>query len=99
MFAFYNLEQALISTPGSLNSYTMPTALERQGDFSQTLDTNGKVVPITDTLSGAQFPGNVIPKSRLKPNGLALMNILTSFPRIRIVSLCAARRGSPPPIL
>src|SRR5206468_3218777 len=55
MFAFYNLEQALISTPGSLNSYTMPTALERQGDFSQTLDVNGKVIPITDTLSGLQF--------------------------------------------
>jgi hypothetical protein len=76
MFAFYNLEQALISTPGSLNSYTMPTALERQGDFSQTLDVSGKVIPITDTLNGVQFPGNVIPKSRLNPNGQALMNIL-----------------------
>uniref|UniRef100_Q02D60 TonB-dependent transporter Oar-like beta-barrel domain-containing protein n=1 Tax=Solibacter usitatus (strain Ellin6076) TaxID=234267 RepID=Q02D60_SOLUE len=76
MFAFYNLEQALISTPGSLNSYTMPTALERQGDFSQTLDVSGKVIPITDGLNGVQFPGNVIPKSRLNPNGQALMNIL-----------------------
>ncbi len=76
MFAFYNLEQALISTPGALNSYTMPTALERQGDFSQTLDVSGKVIPITDTLNGVQFPGNVIPKSRLNPNGQALMNIL-----------------------
>ena len=44
MFFFYNIEQALISTPGSLNSYTMPTALERQGDFSQTLDTSGKLI-------------------------------------------------------
>ena len=76
MFFFYNIEQALISTPGALNSYTMPTALERQGDFSQTLDTNGKVIPITDTLTGAPFPGNIIPKNRLNPNGQALMNIL-----------------------
>jgi hypothetical protein len=76
MFFFYNLEQALISTPGSLNSYTMPTALELQGDFSQTLDVNGKVIPITDTQAGAPFPGNVIPKNRLNPNGLALMNVL-----------------------
>ena len=76
MFAFYNVEQALISTPGSLNHYTMPTSLERQGDFSQTLDTNGKVIPITDTLAGGPFPGNAIPKSRLNANGLALMNIL-----------------------
>jgi hypothetical protein len=76
MFAFYNLEQALISTPGALNSYTMPTALERQGDFSQTLDVNNKLVPITDTTTGLPFPGNVIPKSSLNPNGQALMNIL-----------------------
>ncbi len=76
MFFFYNVEQALISTPGALNSYTMPTALERQGDFSQTLDVSGKVIPITDTLAGAAFPGNVIPKNRLNPNGQALMNIL-----------------------
>jgi len=76
MFFFYNLEQALISTPGSLNSYTMPTALERQGDFSQTLDVNGKVIPINDTQAGTPFPANVIPKNRLNPNGLALMNVL-----------------------
>ena len=31
MFAFYNLEQALISTPGGLNSYTMPTARNGRG--------------------------------------------------------------------
>jgi len=41
MFFFYNAEQALISTPGSVNTYTMPTTLERQGDFSQTLDVSG----------------------------------------------------------
>ena len=56
MFFFYNAEQALISTPGALSSYTMPTSLERSGDFSQTLDTNGKVIPITDTQSGAPSP-------------------------------------------
>jgi len=76
LFAFYNVEQAVISTPGSLNSYTMPTALERQGDFSQTLDLNGKVIPITDTQTGSPFPGNVIPKARLNPNGQALMSVL-----------------------
>src|SRR5262249_8365270 len=76
LFAFYNIEQALISTPRSLNTYTMPTALERHGDLSQTPAVSGKVIPITDTTTGAPFPGNVIPKNRLNPNGLALMNIL-----------------------
>ncbi len=77
LFGFYNLEQWGISVPGAVNQYTMPTALERQGDFSQTLDVNGKVIPINDPVNGGlQFPGNVIPKSRLNPNGQALMNIL-----------------------
>jgi hypothetical protein len=77
LFGFYNLEQWGISVPGSVNQYTMPSALERQGDFSQTLDVNGKVIPINDPADGGlQFPGNVIPKSRQNPNGLALMNIL-----------------------
>ena len=34
----------------------MPTALERQGDFSQTLDVSGKVIPITDPTTGSSFP-------------------------------------------
>ncbi|MBZ5625052.1 MAG: carboxypeptidase-like regulatory domain-containing protein [Acidobacteriia bacterium] len=78
MFGFYNVEDVRISVPNSnsASQYTMPTALERQGDFSQTLDVSGKLIPITDPTTGLQFPGNVIPQSRLNPNGLALMNIL-----------------------
>ena len=76
LFGFYNLEQGLISTPGSLNHYTAPTALERQGNFSQSLDVNGKLIPITDTKTGAPFVGNVIPKDRLNENGQALLSVL-----------------------
>ncbi len=76
LFGFYNLEQLQDRIPGNLSQYTMPTALERQGDYSQTFDTNGKLIPITDPTTHAPFPGNVIPSSRLDPNGLALMKIL-----------------------
>src|SRR5450432_1807433 len=40
LFAFYNVEDIRISVPNSnsASQYTMPTALERQGDYSQTLD-------------------------------------------------------------
>jgi hypothetical protein len=76
LFGFYNVEQWQISVPGSVNQYTMPTAQERQGDFSQTLDVNGKQIPITDPTTLTQFAGNLIPQSRLNPNGLALMNVL-----------------------
>jgi len=66
--------------------YRMPTALERRGDFSQTFDSNGRLMFIKDPLSplpcsvttgGAGcFPGNVIPQNRLDPNGLAILNYM-----------------------
>jgi outer membrane receptor protein involved in Fe transport len=76
LFGFYNLEQLQDRIPGGLVQYTMPTALERQGNFSQTLDTNGKLIPVNDPTTHAPFPGNIIPASRLDSNGLALLKIL-----------------------
>src|SRR5215469_4939594 len=81
LFGFYNLEQIKSRPSGSLTQYTMPTALERQGNFSQTLDTNGKLIPVNDPLNKVNnvaqpFSGNIIPTSRLDPNGLALLKIL-----------------------
>ncbi len=81
LFGFYNMEQIVDRIPGNLSQYTMPTALERQGNFSQTLDTNGKLIPVNDPLNKVNgvsqpFPGNVIPANRLDSNGLALLNIL-----------------------
>ena len=75
-FGFYSLEQWGIKYPGSLQQVTVPTALERAGDFSQTLDLNDRLIPITDPLSRQPFPGNLIPASRINRNGLALLNIL-----------------------
>ena len=62
----------------------MPTALERNGDFSQTTDGNGNPVFIKDPLAsgtcgpagqGGCFPGNVIPKSRFFSDGQKILNI------------------------
>jgi hypothetical protein len=59
---------------GSTGIQTVPTALQRTGDFSATLNASGKVIPIYDpltttTTNGAtvrdQFPGNIIPTSRI----------------------------------
>lgn len=49
---------------------TVPTELQRQGNFSQTLDARGLVIPIYDpaTTQGnirQPFAGNVIPQARL----------------------------------
>lgn len=57
---------------------TVPTARMRAGDFSELLDptnpfTRSRQV-VNDPLSKQPFPNNVIPASRLSPNGLALIN-------------------------
>jgi hypothetical protein len=51
----------------------MPTPLERVGDFSHSLGTNGSLISVKDPLTGAQFPGNIIPASRIDPTGQAML--------------------------
>lgn len=48
---------------------TMPTALERAGNFSQTTNAAGQLVVIYDPLTGQPFPGNILPPDRI--NGVA----------------------------
>ncbi|HVW08726.1 MAG TPA: TonB-dependent receptor, partial [Bryobacteraceae bacterium] len=57
----------------------MPTALERNGDFSQSVDVNGKQIAVKDPLTQIQFPNNVIPSSRFDPTGVG-EKILNFFP-------------------
>jgi hypothetical protein len=77
LFGFYNLEQLESRIPGALTQYNMPTALERQGNFSQSYSTNGTVIPVNDPLNNkTPFPGNIVPTSRLNPNGQILLDIL-----------------------
>lgn len=61
------------------NSATVPTQAMRRGDFSELLNPAnaffGRVVTITNPLTGQPFPGNVIPSNQLSANGLALLNL------------------------
>jgi hypothetical protein len=61
---------------------TVPTALQRTGDFSQTVTASGAKVtiydPTTTVASGTgyvrqAFPGNVIPAARIDPVGAAIV--------------------------
>lgn len=75
LFFFFNQEFLPRTEPGELARRTVPTALQRQGDFSQTFDTQGRLIPITDPLTGRPFPGNVIPANRIDPLGQAILNL------------------------
>ena len=86
LFFFYSFEAPQVQKPGPLRLYRVPTALERQGNFSQTFDSNGGLIfvkdpasslPCSATAGGAGcFPGNIIPANRLDSNGLALLDLL-----------------------
>jgi hypothetical protein len=57
----------------------VPSEAMRRGDFSELLDPAnpyfGRVRPIIDPQTGRPFPNNVIPESRLSPNGTAFLNM------------------------
>jgi len=75
LFLFYSREDWRVRQPLAIGRVTVPTALERQGDFSQTLDVGGRLIAIRDPLSNAPFPQNRIPANRLNRNGQALLNL------------------------
>ena len=62
----------------STSSVLMPTALERSGDFTQSVTPLGQPVRVLDPTTGQPFSGNFIPASRLSPQALSL---LTLFPK------------------
>ena len=74
LFFFFSYD--LLKNANTINNtYTMPSALERGGDFSQTVTTAGVLVPIYDPTTGAVFPGNKIPANRISPAGQAMLNL------------------------
>jgi hypothetical protein len=82
-FFFFNYEQFSQHTKAT-TTRTVPTDLERQGDFSQTFTASGALVAIYDPNSTqpdpanpgsyirTQFPGNKIPASRISPVAQAI---------------------------
>jgi len=76
LFFFYSMENPRAAQPGGVRKYMMPTELERKGDFSQTLDSGGKLIVIRDPKTLLPFPGNVIPADRINPNTLGILNLM-----------------------
>jgi hypothetical protein len=75
---FFFLSQEFVDDirPTAIVRTNLPTALERNGDFSQTRLPNGDIQPITDPLTGQPFPGNIIPASRINQMGQQMLNLL-----------------------
>lgn len=88
-FFFANWEGVRQST-GTRAFFTVPTELQRRGDFSQTFDASGRMIVIYDPLTTRPdpnnpgrfirdaFPGNVIPANRL--NAVS-QRVIASYPQ------------------
>jgi hypothetical protein len=74
-FFFVSQEWVKQFVSGGQEFQYTPTALERTGDFSQSFNNNGSLIKILDPANNnVQFPGNVIPSTRLNPVGQAVLN-------------------------
>jgi hypothetical protein len=77
LFFFYAHEFApqTLTTSGTPIRLRVPSALERAGNFSQSRDNNGALLPpLIDYQTGAPFPGQIIPANRLYAPGVAVLN-------------------------
>jgi Carboxypeptidase regulatory-like domain/TonB-dependent Receptor Plug Domain len=84
LFGFYGAEFLRQTVPGTLIT-TMPTQLERNGDFSQSFNTNGTLAtifnPFTTVTNGgvstrAPFTNNQIPSSLISSVASNVLNLL-----------------------
>jgi hypothetical protein len=78
-FGYYAQEWYKQNTQNT-NNGTVPTAAEKAGDFSNFLgvdaNKNEVVIPIYDPLTGAPFPGNKIPASRISPLAASILQYI-----------------------
>ncbi|HTS62339.1 MAG TPA: carboxypeptidase regulatory-like domain-containing protein [Candidatus Acidoferrales bacterium] len=91
LFFFWSEEFQRQLRPQGFRQLTVPTAAERGGDFSKSVDNNGNPFTIRDYTTGAPFPGNVIPANRLYAPGIALLKML---PSPNVSNSCALNPGA-----
>jgi len=84
LFFFFSNEFYRQLVPGNIIQYRTPTALERTGDFSQSVDSGGNPLQISNPLTGAPFAGNRITAAGLNPADQAtfaqIQRVLNLYP-------------------
>ncbi|HXE62102.1 MAG TPA: TonB-dependent receptor [Bryobacteraceae bacterium] len=74
-FFFWSQERTGQFVAGSTQTKYTPTALERNGDFSQSFNNNGTLIKVLDPdNNNVQFAGNKIAPSRIDAAGQSVLN-------------------------
>lgn len=76
LFFFVSQEFTQIAQPTTTLAVNQPTAAEIGGDFSNSRNAAGAIIPILDPETGRQFPGNQVPANRIDPTGQAYLKLL-----------------------
>ena len=108
-FFFFSYDETLNLNPAGSSTISIPTALERTGDFSQswtTLNTGGTLVkypiqvydPQSIDASGNRtlFPGSVIPKDQLSPIAQKIIGYMPAPNTPNAATGSASNNYSPP---
>jgi hypothetical protein len=75
LFFFYSHEYRPTKSSGSINRFRVPTDLERVGNFSQSLNNQGRPIPqLRSPITREPYPNNIIPAEDLYAPGLAILN-------------------------
>src|SRR5262249_44161114 len=75
-FFFWNQENQNQVVADGVQNKNVPNPPGRIGDFSQSVNTNGARVNVNDPQNAKrQFPGNIIPTSRINLVGQAILNM------------------------
>ncbi len=92
LFFFWSQEfQKQLQVNGAARTVRVPTALEREGNYSQSLDQGGTLIRVFDPLANqTQFPGNIIPANRIHPTGRKVLDL---FPLPNFVDPQPSRRN------
>jgi Carboxypeptidase regulatory-like domain len=77
---FFGYYEGFRNREGVTFTSPVPSTLERQGDFSQTIDpSSGEVLPLVNEITGQTYPGNKLPS--IDPIS---QNLLTYYPLANI---------------
>ena len=84
LFFFGGVEWKSLDRQESPQRQTLPTLAELSGDFS------ARTTVVRDPLTGQQFPGNIIPATRITADGRAIANVYQ-----RMIDLAAQYTNTP----
>jgi hypothetical protein len=75
LFFFFSQEIDPNQSPNPVSTFTVPTALERNGDFSKSLKNATSLYTVKDPSTGVAFPGNIVPASRIVAASAKLLGV------------------------